>query len=111
MINQLKNKKKDLDNLDSNKICNLSSPLHDNIESSINDNRYWLSTYHITDGKHSIHAAPGAFNHKLTAHAINNTLIISDNEKGYESIKDYIDDNILNEYDIINSIYELYKTI
>lgn len=76
--------------------------LHDNIESSINDNRYWLSTYHITDGKHSIHAAPGAFNHKLTAHAINNTLIISDNEKGYESIKDHIDDNILEEYDIIN---------
>lgn len=76
--------------------------LHDNLESSINDNRYWLSTYHITDGKHSIHVAPGAFNHKLTAHAINNTLIITDNEKGYESIKDHINDNILGEYSIIN---------
>lgn len=76
--------------------------LHDNLESSINDNRCWLSTYHITDGKHSIHAAPGAFNHKLTAHVVNNTLIIADNEKGYESIKDHIKDNVIREYSVIN---------
>ena len=42
MINQLNNSKKDLDNLDSNKICNLSSPLHDNIETSYENREIYL---------------------------------------------------------------------
>jgi len=75
--------------------------LYDNIASSINDSRYWLYSTYINLAKDTRIVDKGSYNNQLHAVLYNQTLIIYDNEKSYNSIKDKMNDALINRYDTI----------